>query len=100
MWVELFLATKSKHLSHPGSTDYANIEGIDIEQDNLCDAWWLTDIDEVSEAHGSSIMGAASGKYLVPRCTYKTANVIPSDEVAHTEINSLDKKLHIQYATS
>jgi hypothetical protein len=50
MWVELFLATKSKHLSHSGSTDYANIEGMDIEQDNLCDAWWLTDIDEVCEA--------------------------------------------------
>ncbi len=40
----------SQHLSHPGSTDYANIEGMDIEQDNLCDAWWLTDIDEVCEA--------------------------------------------------
>jgi hypothetical protein len=39
MWVELFLATKSTRLRHPGSTDYANIEGMDIEQDNLCDAW-------------------------------------------------------------
>lgn len=67
MWVELFLATKSKHLSHTGSTDYANIEGIDIEQDNLCDAWWITDIDEVRH-HGSSIRQIPCTKMHIQDC--------------------------------